>query len=169
MRKTILPVLMAIFICPFINGQSPDDSLFTISYRPSFHNPSQLTVYKVKDTIKGLFQTFSAPNGKVEIDSANFNLPNEIYDSYFNFFSTYKFPGYIDNKFPDTTKNYTQGVDGITIVGIYYGVNKLFRFWSPYGDRESMRLFKMTLNDLDRFFKTRENRKYLKWLRMYSK
>lgn len=117
-----------------------------------------------------MFQTVSAVDGKPEIDTAFATLPDEIYKAYATFFSAYRFPGYIDNKTPDTTNNYEQGLDGITVVGAYYGdTKKLFRFWSPYRDKESMALFKMTLADLDRYFKTSDNKKYLKWLKMYAK
>ena len=170
MRKKPVTVLIAIAILQIAYGQPSADTLFTITYQPSFHNPSQLTVYKDKDGSKGLFRTISVNNGHFKIDTAIAILPSESYTAYSNFFSTYKFPGYIDNKYPDTTRNYVQGFDGITIVGTYFGdTKKLFRFWSPYHDGESMLLFKMTLGDLDRYFKTRENSKYLKWLKMYSK
>lgn len=170
MIKTILTFLIVVIIFPIAYGQTSADTLFTITYRPSFHNPSQLTVYKDEDGRKGMFQVFSRIDGKIKIDTTFATVPNETYDEYSNFFSDYKFPGYIDNKFPDTTKNYVQGLDGITISGAYYGdTKKLFRFWSPYHDKESMALFKMTLSDLDRYFKTRVNKKYLKWLKMYLK
>jgi hypothetical protein len=117
-----------------------------------------------------LFQTISVIDGKVKFDTSTATLSNQTYAAYSDFFSTYKFPGYIDNKLPDTTKNYVQGLDGITIVGVYYGdTKKLFRFWSPYHDKESMALLKMTLSDLDKYFKTSDNKKYLKWLKMYAK
>lgn len=117
-----------------------------------------------------MFQTISVVDGKPKIDTAVATLPDETYNAYSNFFSTYYFPGYIDNKTPDTTSKYVQGLDGITVVGAYYGdVKKLFRFWSPYRDKESMALFKMTLGDLDKHLKTSNNKKYLKWLKMYAK
>ena len=170
MTKTILSFLIAIFILPFAYGQTSADTLFTILYQPSFHNPSQLTVYKDKEGTKGLFQTISLFDDKIKIDTATATLSKETYEVYSNFFSAYKFPGYIENKLPDTTKNYVRGLDGITIVGAYYGDTKrLFRFWSPYHDKESMTLFKMTLSDLEKYFKNRDNRKYLKWLKMYAK
>jgi len=170
MTKTILTFFIAIFILPFAYGQTSTDTLFTIIYQPSFHNPSLLTVYKDKEGSKGLFQTISLIDGRVKIDTATAALSNETYTVYSNFFSTYKFPGYIDNKLPDTTKNYVQGLDGITIVGTYYGDTKrLFRFWAPSHDKESMTLFQMTLTDLERYFKNRHNRKYLKWLNRYGK
>ena len=170
MTKIILTLLLVTIISSFLYGQISADTLFRITYRPSFHNSSQLTVYKDKDGNKGLFQTISVVDGKAKFDTAIATLSNETYAAYANFFSSYKFPGYIDNKFPDTTKNYVQGFDGITITGTYYSdTRKLFRFWSPYHDKESMTLFKMTLNDLDKYFKNKDNKKYLKWLRMYSK
>lgn len=170
MRKTIVTFVVIISVLPIAYGQTSTDTLFTILYQPSFHNPSQLTVYKDKEGSKGLFQTISVIDGKVKIDTANATLSNATYTAYSNFFSTYSFPGYIDNKLPDTTENYVQSLDGITIVGTYYGdTKKLFRFWSPYQDKESMALFKMTLSDLDKYFKTGGNNKYLKWLKMYAK
>ena len=170
MTKTVLTIILIASISPIIKGQSLSDTLFKIAYRPSFHNPCQLAIYKDKDDYKGLFQTVSAIDDKIKIDTTIEILTLETYNSYLNFFSTYKFPGYIDNKIPDTTKNYAQGIDGIILTGTYFGsTNKLFRFWSPYRDKESMTLFKMTLNDLDKYFKTKENKKYLKKLRMYSK
>ena len=169
MRKTIVTFVVVIFVLPIAHGQTSTDTLFTILYQPSFHNPSQLTVYKDKEGSKGLFQTISVIDGKVKIDTATATLSNETFAAYSNFFSSYRFPGYIDNKFPDTTKNFVQGLDGITIVGAYYGdTKKLFRFWSPYHDKESMALFKMTLSDLDKYFKTGGNKKYLKWLKRYA-
>jgi len=141
-----------------------------LTYKPSFHNPSKLTIYKNSSGFKGVFQTVSSLDGKIKFDTTIATLSSETYNSYFSFFSSYKFPGYIDNKIPDTSKNYVQGLDGITIMGTYNGeTKKPFRFWSPYHDKESMALFKMTLNDLDKSFKTKDNKKYLKTLRMYSK
>lgn len=170
MTKTILTFLTAIVLFTTAHGQTSADTFFTILYRPSFHNPSWLTVYKDQEGKKGLFQTISVVDGKPKIDTAVATLPDETYNAYSNFFSTYHFPGYIDNKTPDTTSKYVQGLDGIAIVGAYYGdTKKLFRFWSPYRDKESMALFKMTLADLDRYFKTGDNKKYLKWLKMYAK
>jgi hypothetical protein len=170
MGRTIVTFVVVIFILPTAYAQTSGDTLFTILYQPSFHNPSQLTVYKDKEGSKGSFETISVIDGKVKIDTTIAALSNETYTAYSNFFSTYRFPGYVDNKLPDTTKNYVQGMDGITIVGAYYGdTKKLFRFWSPYHDKESMALFKMTLSDLDKYFKTGSNKKYLKWLKMYAK
>jgi hypothetical protein len=170
MTKALLTFLIATLIVPFVNGQTATDTLFIITFRPSFHNPSQLTVYKDQDQSKGLFQAVSVVNGKMKIDTMIATFSDETYNSYLTFFLTYKFPGFIDNKFPDTTQNYVQGLDGITITGAYYSdTKKLFRFWSPYHDKESMALFKMTLNDLDKYFKTSDNKKYLKGLKMYSK
>lgn len=169
MTKTILTFLAA-FTLSFSYGQASADTLFSIMYRPSFHNPSQLIVYKDKGNNKGLFKTVTVVNGKAKIDTAIAILSNETYTAYLNFFSNYSYPGYIDNRLPDTTKNYVQGFDGITITGAYYGdTKKLFRFWSPYHDKESMTLFKMTLTDLDKYFKTSNNKKYLKSLKMYAK
>jgi hypothetical protein len=161
--KTFLIFLLVTLISPYINGQSPADTLFTITYKPAFHNSSKLAIYKDQHSSKGLFQTITVINGKAKIDTTIATVPEKNYSSYLTFFSTYKFP--------DTTNNYVQGVDGITIIGTYYGANtkRLFRFWSPYHDKESMALFKMTLNDLNRYFKTSNNKQYLKWLKMYSK
>jgi len=170
MTKTILIFLFVTVISSFVVGQPSADTLFTITYQPSFHNPSQLSVYKDQDGSKGLFQTINVVDGKIEIDTATAILLNATYIAYSNFFSTYRFPGYIDNNRPDTTKDYVQGLDGITIVGAYYGdTKKLFRFWSPYHDKESRALFKMTLSDLDKYFKSNDNKKYLKSLKMYAK
>lgn len=170
MKKTILTFLFATIILSIAFGQKSADTLFSITYDPSFHNPSHLTIYKDQEGSKGLFQTLSIVDGKVKIDTTISSIPDDIYTAYSNFFSNYKFPGYIDNKFPDTTRNYVQGLDGITIIGAYYGdTKKLFRFWSSYQDKESMAFFKMTLNDLNKYFKTRDNKKYLKRLKMYSK
>ena len=126
MTKTILTIVLIALISSATKGQPLSDTLFKIEYRPSFHNPCQLAIYKDKDDYKGLFQTVSAIDGKIKIDTNIEILTLETYNSYLNFFSTYKFPGYIDNKIPDTTKNYAQGRDGITLTGIYYGsTNKL--------------------------------------------
>src|SRR5689334_15424613 len=119
MMKTILTFLTAIVLVSTAHGQTSADTFFTIMYRPSFHNPSWLTVYKDKGGNKGLFQTVSVVDGKPEIDTAFATLPDEIYEAYATFFSAYRFPGYIDNKTPDTTSNYEQGLDGITVVGAY--------------------------------------------------
>ena len=105
MRKTVVTFVVAIFVLPIAYGQASTDTLFTILYQPSFHNPSQLTVYKDKEGSKGLFQTISVTDGKVKIDTTTAALSDETYTAYSNFFSTYRFPGYIDNKLPDTTKN----------------------------------------------------------------
>lgn len=170
MTKTIAILLLAIVVAPTVYGQISTDTLFTIAYQPSFHNPSQLTIYNDKDGSKGLFQTISIIEGKVKIDTAIANLPDEISAAYSNFLSAYTFPGYIDNKVPGHNEQLCAGLRRHYNNWCFLWRDKrLFRFWSRYHDRESMALFKMTLSDLEKDFKTGSNKKYFKWLKKYAK
>src|SRR5665647_1363102 len=113
--------ILFIFLCvaSLAKGQNKqNDTLFKITYRPAFHSISQLTIYKENNIPKGIFITISGIEGKPKLDTALATISNEIYDSYLNFFSSYNFPGNINNK-SDTTKIMEIGLDGINIDGIY--------------------------------------------------
>lgn len=162
----------ATFFMVFCFGQTPRvDTLVKFNYYPAFHNPSQLKLFEENGISKAILLTYSTEQKGEKVDTVIKTIPDEVYLRYSKFLQTYHFPGFIDNKYPDTSKNYNQGFDGITVVGVYYHdtSKKLFRFWSPYHDAASMTLLKMTLKDIESYLRTNENKRYVKWLKKYAK